>query len=73
MLEQLYSIVNSRYEAERAIIATTNLMPDELSERLGARTVSRLVEICGDPITLAGADKRLEYRAERTAVAEPTG
>jgi DNA replication protein DnaC len=73
VLEQLYSIVNSRYEAERAIIATTNLMPDELSERLGARTVSRLVEICGDPITLAGADKRLEYRAERGALAEPTG
>jgi DNA replication protein DnaC len=73
VLEQLYSIVNSRYEAERAIIATTNLMPDELSERLGARTVSRLVEICGDPITLAGADKRLEYRAERTVIAEPTG
>jgi DNA replication protein DnaC len=73
VLEQLYSIVNSRYEAERSIIATTNLMPDELSERLGARTVSRLVEICGDPITLAGSDKRLEYRAERTAIAEHTG
>ncbi len=35
VLEQLYSIVNARYEAERAIVATTNLMPDELSERLG--------------------------------------
>jgi len=43
VLEQLYSIVNARYEAEQAIVATTNLMPDELSERLGARTVSRLV------------------------------
>ena len=73
VLEQLYSIVNSRYEAERAIVATTNLMPDELSERLGARTVSRLVEICGDPITLTGADKRLEYRVERTESAEHAG
>jgi DNA replication protein DnaC len=73
VLEQLYSIVNARYEAERAIVATTNLMPDELSERLGARTVSRLVEICGDPITLAGQDKRLEYRAQRTAIAEHAG
>ena len=62
VLEQLYSIVNARYEAERAIIATTNLMPDELSERLGARTVSRLVEICGDLIPLYGEDKRLEIR-----------
>jgi DNA replication protein DnaC len=64
VLEQLYSIVNARYEAERAIVATTNLMPDELSERLGARTVSRLVEICGDLIPLFGEDKRREFRAE---------
>jgi DNA replication protein DnaC len=63
VLEQLYSIVNSRYEAERAIVATTNLDPGPLGERLGDRTVSRLVEICGDPITLAGDDKRHEYRA----------
>jgi DNA replication protein DnaC len=65
VLEQLYSIVNARYEAERAIVATTNLMPDELSERLGPRTVSRLVEICGDLIPLFGEDKRREFRAER--------
>jgi DNA replication protein DnaC len=63
VLEQLYSIVNARYEAQRAIVATTNLMPDELSERLGARTVSRLVEICGDLIPLYGEDKRREFRA----------
>ena len=48
--------------AERAIVATTNLMPDELSERLGARTVSRLVEICGDLIPLYGEDRRREFR-----------
>jgi DNA replication protein DnaC len=68
VLEQLYSIVNARYEAKRAIVATTNLMPDELSERLGARTVSRLVEVCGDLIPLYGEDKRREFRAPaRTA------
>jgi DNA replication protein DnaC len=64
VLEQLYSIVNARYEAQRAIVATTNLMPDELSEALGARTVSRLVEICGDLLPLFGEDKRREFRAE---------
>ena len=73
VLEQLYSIVNARYEAERAIVATTNLMPDELSERLGPRTVSRLVEICGDLIPLYGEDKRREFRAERTGIVEGTG
>jgi DNA replication protein DnaC len=64
VLEQLYSIVNARYEAKRAIVATTNLMPDELSDALGARTVSRLVEICGDLLPLFGDDKRREFRAE---------
>ena len=69
VLEQLYSIVNARYESERAIVATTNLMPDELSERLGARTVSRLVEICGDLIPLDGEDMRREYRAAAPSAA----
>jgi len=64
VLEQLYSIVNARYEAQRAIVATTNLMPDELSVRLGARTVSRLVEICGDLIPLFGEDRRREFRVQ---------
>ena len=73
VLEQLYSIVNARYEAERAIIATTNLMPDELSERLGARTVSRLVEICGDLIPLYGEDKRFEIRPHPADLARPIG
>jgi DNA replication protein DnaC len=71
VLEQLYSIVNARYEAQRAIVATTNLMPDELSNRIGARTVSRLVEICGNPIPLWGEDKRQEFRAEHTEIAQP--
>jgi DNA replication protein DnaC len=70
VLEQLYSIVNARYEAEQAIVATTNLMPDELSERLGARTVSRLVEICGDLLPLFGEDKRREFRTERAGTAQ---
>ena len=64
VLEQLYSIVNARYEAERAIIATTNLMPDELSEQIGPRTVSRLVEMCGDPLPLFGGDRRRRFRED---------
>jgi DNA replication protein DnaC len=68
VLEQLYSIVNARYEARQAIVATTNLMPDLLAERLGPRTVSRLVEICGDPIPLWGEDDRKPYRAQAPRV-----
>jgi DNA replication protein DnaC len=58
VLEQLYSVVNERYEAERSMVLTTNLAPEALEEQIGARTVSRLVEICGDPLPLFGDDQR---------------
>jgi DNA replication protein DnaC len=59
VLEQLYTIVNTRYEDGKAMVLTTNLDPaSELREQIGDRTVSRLVEMCGDPIQLFGADQR---------------
>jgi DNA replication protein DnaC len=60
VLEQLYAIVDSRYEQERSMVVTTNLDQPALEEQIGARTVSRLVEICGDPLPLFGDD--LRYR-----------
>jgi DNA replication protein DnaC len=60
VLEQLYAIVNERYEAERSMIVTTNLDQGALEEQIGVRTVSRLVELCGDPLPLFGQD--LRYR-----------
>jgi DNA replication protein DnaC len=86
-LEQLYSIVDARYQGGRAIVATTNLTPEALSQQLGRRIlnpstpgsrgervlktddtselvgrriVSRLIEMCGDPLALWGEDKRQE-------------
>jgi DNA replication protein DnaC len=59
-LEQLYSIVNARYEDRRSIVMTTNLDPHALGEQIGERTVSRLVEMCGDPLPLYGQDRRQE-------------
>jgi len=59
VLEQLYALVNERYEAQRSILVTTNLDQAQLEEQIGARTVSRLVEICGDPLPLFGEDRRV--------------
>lgn len=59
VLEQLYSIVNERWQNQRSIVATTNLNRDQLREQIGWRTVSRLVEICGDEIPVEGPDLRL--------------
>jgi len=42
---------------------TTNLDPEELREQITPRTVSRLVEICGDPLPLFGRDRRMDVRA----------
>jgi DNA replication protein DnaC len=64
VLEQLYTIVNTRYEDGRAIVLTTNLVAIEgdeaLREQIGDRTVSRIYEICGDPKPMYGEDRRLE-------------
>ena len=43
-LEQLYSIVDARYQAGRAIVATTNLMPGELAEQMGRRIMTTVSE-----------------------------
>jgi DNA replication protein DnaC len=60
VLEQLYAIVNERWQDERSIVVTTNIVDlDDLREQIGARTVSRLLEICGDPLPIMGPDLRV--------------
>jgi DNA replication protein DnaC len=63
VLEQLYALVNERYECQRSIVVTTNLDQAALEEQIGPRTVSRLVEICGDPLPLFGDDRRIRVEA----------
>ena len=46
VLEQLYTIVNARYQDERSTLVTSNLGRDELAEQLGERIVSRLEGMC---------------------------
>ena len=58
VLEQLYTIVNTRYEDGRALLLTTNLDHDALTAQIGARTVSRLYEMCGRPLPMFGEDER---------------
>lgn len=60
VLEQLYAIVDERYQSRRSVIVTTNLAEDALEDQIGHRTVSRLVEMCGavGPQVLSGSDQR---------------
>jgi DNA replication protein DnaC len=63
VLEQLYSIINERWQEQRSIIVTTNLVDvDELREQIGPRTVSRLHEMC-DLIPIMGRDRRMQQHA----------
>jgi DNA replication protein DnaC len=62
VLEQLYAIVNARYEDERAILITTNLRLEDLEEQITPRTVSRLKEMC-EVLPLYGADARAQLRS----------
>jgi DNA replication protein DnaC len=57
VLEQLYAIVNGRYEDEKSIVITTNLEKEELADQIGIRTVSRLKEMC-EVLPLFGEDAR---------------
>jgi DNA replication protein DnaC len=69
VVEQLYAVVNERYENQRALLVTSNAAGDvdrgqrQLEDQIGRRTVSRLIEICGDPLPLFGSDHRYRARA----------
>lgn len=43
-LEQLYSIVDARYQAQRPILATTNLLPEALAEQMGRQILTTVTE-----------------------------
>jgi len=58
VLEQLYSIVNERWQNERSIVVTTNLVLDDLRDQIGFRTVSRIEGVCGEAIPIMGRDLR---------------
>ncbi|CAA9507155.1 MAG: hypothetical protein AVDCRST_MAG45-1669 [uncultured Solirubrobacterales bacterium] len=64
VLEQLYTIINDRYQDERSVIFTADVEnPDDLATHVGERTYSRLIQMCGDPLPLRGEDRRIAVRA----------
>jgi DNA replication protein DnaC len=68
VLEELYSIVNARYEDQRSMVITTNILDRAaLCEQVTERTVSRLTEMC-DEVPILGHDRRMDLR-----VVEATG
>ncbi len=64
VLEQLYSIVNERWQDQRSIVVTTDKELGELRRQVGERTISRLFGICGDPLPVMGPDQRIRAATE---------
>lgn len=63
VIEQLYTIINARYEEERSTIVTSNLDPTALAEQVGERIVSRLEGMC-EILPFYGEDaRRVSYSA----------
>jgi DNA replication protein DnaC len=63
VLEQVYSIINERWQEQRSIVVTTNLIDvDDLRDQIGPRTVSRLHEMC-ELIPIMGRDRRMQQDA----------
>jgi len=63
VLEELYSIVNARYEDERSMVITTNILDREaLCAQITERSVSRLTEMC-EEVPVQGDDRRMDFRS----------
>lgn len=58
VLEQLFVIINSRYENMLPTIITTNCNMSELEEKIGQRIISRIIEMC-DGIKMNCDDYRM--------------
>jgi len=69
VLEQLYSLVNERYEQERAMVVTSNVTEaGELEDQIGKRTISRLMEMTIQ-VPLFGEDLRQRWDSSHAASA----
>jgi DNA replication protein DnaC len=56
--EQYYRIINHRYINRLPVLVTTNCSMDQLDEKLGDATASRLIAMC-EVIEVEGRDRRL--------------
>lgn len=61
--EQIYMLVNFRYEHELPVVITTNNGGKELEAELGRRTLSRLIEMTV-PVTIKAGDYRMQLAGQ---------
>lgn len=59
VLEELERIIDARYREKRPIAVSTNLTPDEITRKYGARAISRWAEQC-EVVKVGGQDYRVQ-------------
>ncbi len=62
--EQLYNLINYRYEHHLPTVITTNCDMDELKKKHGERTVDRIIEMC-EGVKLEGTSYRVKIRKSK--------
>jgi DNA replication protein DnaC len=58
-IEQMYYLINLRYENMKPLVITSNFSLKELGEKVGDRIPSRIAEMC-EVIKLKGKDRRIK-------------
>jgi DNA replication protein DnaC len=59
-LEQLYAVINRRYEDRRPVLITADVgNPEALGDHIGHRTCSRILEMC-EPMPFLDGDHRVK-------------
>ena len=67
VLEELYSIINARYEEQRSLIVTTNLDHEQLREQIGRAHGLAPGRDLPRPLPLYGHDRRMDLRRSAPA------
>ena len=62
--KQIFTILNYRLNHCLPCIITTNLDVDAMSEAIGERSVSRIMEMCDYHFLFSGADIRRKQKGE---------
>lgn len=61
--ENLYKLINYRYEHALPMVVTSNQDPMAMEQRIGVRVVDRLLEMC-QPIRMSGESWRVRLRRQ---------
>ena len=70
-LEQLYTVVNRRYEDQRAMLVTADVAsPAQLADHVGRRTASRIIEAC-EVLPFHDGDHRIRGTRPPDSAPEP--